>query len=51
MKLSTDIHGAQRINPDDFGDPLPFHLTLLAGNIFHLCSEISQHFEIDIFGF
>ncbi len=38
----TDIHGAQRMNPNDFGDPLTFHPAPTVGG-FHLSSEISQH--------
>lgn len=26
MQFDTDIHGLQRINPNDFGDPVVFHL-------------------------
>lgn len=26
MKFVTDIHDPQRRNPNDFGDPLTFHL-------------------------
>lgn len=39
------IHGAQRMNPDDFSDPLTFHLTPQAGQCLPLSSKISQHLQ------
>lgn len=41
--VSTDIHGAQTMNPTDFGDPLTFSLVPPAGQSFHLSSERSLH--------
>ncbi len=43
MKFCTDIHGPQRINPNDVGAPLTFPLAPPAGRIFYLSCEISQH--------
>ncbi len=43
LKFCTDIHGAQRINPNDFGDPLTFPLAPPAGITYHLSCKISQH--------
>lgn len=43
MKFDTDIHGPQKINPIDFGDPLTFHLVQTTGQTFDLSSKISQH--------
>ncbi len=34
MKSATDIHGSQRMNPNDFGDPLIFYLRPSAGQRF-----------------
>lgn len=31
MKFGKDIHGAQRIHPNDFGDLPTFHLVLSSG--------------------
>ncbi len=39
MKFGADIHGAQRMIPRDFGDPLTFHLMPPAGQSFHLSYE------------
>ncbi len=47
MKFGTDGHGTQRMNLNDFGVPLTFHLAPPAGQRFHLSSEISQHLQID----
>ncbi len=43
MKFGTDIHGAQRMNSSDFGDPLTFPVAPSAGQSFTLICEISQH--------
>ncbi len=43
MKFGADIHGSQRINPYDFGDPLTFPLAPAKGQ--HL-SEICKNYEI-----
>ncbi len=43
MIFGTDVHGPQRINPNDFGEPLTFAVVPPAAQIFHLSSEISQH--------
>lgn len=40
MKFYTDIHGAQRMNLHDFGNPLTFPQMAPAGHFFHL--DISQ---------
>ncbi len=40
MKLGIDIHGPQRMNPTDFGDPLT-HIVPPPGQYFHLSCEIS----------
>lgn len=37
FKFGINIHGPQRINPNDFGDSLTFQLVPLTGQIFHLC--------------
>ncbi len=42
MKFGTDIHGVQKINFTDFGDPLTFPVATPAGQSFHLLCEISQ---------
>ncbi len=42
MKRGTDIRDAQRMNPNDLGDPLIFHLAPPAG--FYLSGKISLHF-------
>ncbi len=38
MKFGADIHGSQRMNPTDCGDPLTFHLAPPARQCFHLSS-------------
>ncbi len=43
IKFCTDVHGSQRMNPTDFGDPLTFSLAPPAGQSFHLSCEISQY--------
>lgn len=43
MRFWTDIHEAQRMNANDFGDPLTFHLVSPTGQNIHLSSEISHH--------
>ena len=43
MKCGTDIHSPQRMHPKDFSDSLSSHLEPLAGQRFHLSSEISLH--------
>ncbi len=42
LKFGTDIRGAQRMNPLDFGNPLTFHPAPPTGQSFHLSCEISQ---------
>ncbi len=39
MICYIDIHGAQRMNPNDTGDPLNFHQAPPAGQRFNLSSE------------
>ncbi len=42
--VQTFVHDPQRINPDDFGDPLTFHLEPPASQSFHFqLSEIAWH--------
>ena len=41
MKLCTDSHGAHWMNPNDFRDPLTFHLVPPAGQTLHLSSDSS----------
>ncbi len=43
MKFGADIHGAKRMSPNDFGDPLTFDIVPPAGQSFHISSGISQH--------
>lgn len=43
MKFWTDIHGPQRMNATNFGDPLAFHLMPPAGQHFHLSCKMSEH--------
>ncbi len=45
LKICADIHGAQRMNPDDFGDPLTFLLVRQAGQIvhFHVFCEMYEN--------
>lgn len=43
MKLCTDIHGPQRMCPNDFGDPLTLPLALPAGQSIYLSSEVCQN--------
>ncbi len=45
MKFSTDIHDPQRMNSNDFGDPLTFFIVPPAGQSFHSSSEIPQHLQ------
>ncbi len=46
MKFGTDIHGAQRMNPENyFHGPLTFPLAPPSGQGFHLSYEISQHLQ------
>ncbi len=42
MKFGTDVHGAQRMYPYAFNDPLTFHLAPPADWSFHIFSEISH---------
>lgn len=42
LKFGADIHGAQRMNPNDSDDPLTLQIAPPAGQTFHLSSEISQ---------
>ena len=42
MQCCTDIHGPQRINAIDFGDPLKFHSALPAAQGFCLSGEMPQ---------
>lgn len=44
----TDIHGAQRLNPNDFWNPLTFVLVPPADQSFHLFNEISQHLPLGL---
>lgn len=41
MRFGTDIHGAQTMNANDFGDPMTFHVAPPACKSFHLFSKIS----------
>lgn len=43
MKFVADLHGAQRVNPNDFGDPTTSPVAPLADQSFHSSCEISQH--------
>lgn len=43
MKLGTDTHGSQRIDPSDFPQPPTFHVASIAGQSFHSSREITQH--------
>lgn len=43
MKFCIGILYPQRNNPTDFVDPVTSHLKPPAGQMFNLCSEISQH--------
>lgn len=45
MKLCTNMHGPQRINPSDFGDPLIFRLAHTAGQIYNMILT-SMWFEV-----
>ncbi len=40
MKFGTDIHRAQKVNPNDFGDPLTFHLAPSSGQNFSLSNTL-----------
>lgn len=42
MQFGGEIHGPQRMNPDDLGEPLTFPLPPPAGQTFHLSREISS---------
>ncbi len=42
MPIGTDVHGVQRMDPNDFSDPLTFHLVPPAGQNLHISCEISQ---------
>lgn len=54
MKLFTDIHGAQMVNPNDSGDPLTFHLlhtvsrTRFSVNVSTIIERIAMKFGTDI---
>ena len=41
MKWAPYVHGAQKVNPRDFGDPFPFPPVPLAVQCFNLSHEIS----------
>lgn len=43
MKFGIDVHGPQRMSPNEFVEPMTFPLAALAGQKFHLSIEISQH--------
>ena len=45
MKFGRDIHVPQRMDPNDFGDPLTFPLESPAGQISHIFREIAWHLE------
>lgn len=56
MKLCTDIHGAEKLNPGVFADPFTFPLPPPAGQSFHLNISLSTRwigtkFGKDIHGF
>ncbi len=40
MKFCSGIHGAQRMNPDDFGDPLTFPLAPPSGQKLNLSNTL-----------
>ncbi len=42
-KFGTDIQGPQRMNHNDFGEPLPFPPAPKAGQTYHLSSDIPKH--------
>lgn len=39
MNFRIDIHGPQRVNPNNFGDPRTFPVALPPSQIFHFSSE------------
>ena len=43
MKCGPDTQGAQRINANDFGNPLTFPLAPSAGHIINLYNKMSQN--------
>lgn len=46
MVFDIDAHGAQRMNPSDFGDPLNFSLSLtlvVLSKTFHLLNDLPWH--------
>ncbi len=40
MKFGADIHGPQRMHPNDFGDPLAFPLVLPLGQDLNLSNTL-----------
>lgn len=42
MNICADINGTQRMNPDDFSDPLTFSVAPLAGQSVHLSWKIKS---------
>ena len=57
IKVCADIHGAQRMNPTDFGDPLTFHLAPLLGKnsiypiLWFVVKHTEQKYKLNIFIF
>lgn len=43
IKLCADIRGTQKMNPNDFLDPVTFHIAPPSAQMFQLLGEISQH--------
>lgn len=39
MNFGPDVHGSQRKNPDEFGDPLTFHLMPQTGLSFKFIQQ------------
>ena len=45
MKFCTDIHGLQKMNPREFGDPLTLTLVSLLGQNFSLSHTMAYYPE------
>lgn len=48
MEFGSDIHGAQMVNPNDFGDLQTFPLVPPASHSSHLFSETSKYLQVDL---
>ena len=49
MKSFADVHGPQRMNPNEFGDPLTFLIVPPAGQTVCLFSKASQQLSNVLF--